>query len=223
MDPLQGSSWSTAGTVEAFARSAPNATLMRYAAPQPPGARILDIGCGAGRNALPLAGLGLHVTGIDLSWPMLRAAAERHRREPSGHLDLVLAPMERLPIRDRSMDLVIAHGIWNLARSAVEFRAATREAARVCKPRAMLFVFTFSRTTLPPEAQPVAGEPFVFTEFSGEPQCFLTADQLVDELADVGFEPDPSVLLTEHNRPRAGALRTGASPVIYEGAFRRTR
>jgi SAM-dependent methyltransferase len=222
MDPLQGSAWSTAGTVEAFARSAPNGTLMQFAAQcSERNARILDIGCGAGRNAVPLAGLGRHVTGVDLSWPMLRAAAERYQREPGGRLDLVLAPMERLPVQDASMDFVIAHGIWNLARSAAEFRAAVREAGRVCKPRANLFVFTFSRTTLPPEAKPVAGESFVFTGFSGEPQCFLTAEQLLAELLDGGFEPDPAVPLTEHNRPRAGSLRTGASPVIYEGAFRR--
>src|SRR3954469_1661276 len=39
------------------------------------GGRVLDIGCGAGRNALPLARLGWNVVGTDLSWPMLCAAA----------------------------------------------------------------------------------------------------------------------------------------------------
>ena len=99
--------------------------------------------------------------------------------------------MESIPARDRSFDLVIAHGIWNLARSAAQFRLALGEAARVAKPGAALFVFTFSRNTLPPQTQPVAGEPFVFTQFSGEPQCFLTEAQLVAELGGVGFVPDP--------------------------------
>jgi hypothetical protein len=154
---------------------------------------------------------------------MLSAAARRARAEGgAGHLHPVLAPMDRIPLRDRSVDLVIAHGIWNLARSAMQFRQALREAARVARPAAGLFVFTFSRNTFPPETPPVAGEAFVFTQFSGEPQCFLTESQLVSELASVGFVPDPRVPLTEYNRARPGALPTGPKPVIYEAAFRRT-
>jgi ubiquinone/menaquinone biosynthesis C-methylase UbiE len=183
--------------------------------------RALDIGCGAGRNAVPLASAGWDVLAIDLSWPMLGAAAERVARErPSGRVALALAPMEHLPVRDGSADLIVAHGIWNLARSSAQFRQAVRQAARAAAPGAALFVFTFSRTTLPSSAVPVGGEPFVFTEFSGEPQCFLTASQLVTELADAGFTPDAALSLTEHNRPRRGALRMGGPPVIYEGLFR---
>ena len=182
--------------------------------------RALDLGCGAGRNAVPLARAGWRVTGVDLSWPMLAAAARRRRDEGAGvRLRLVLAPMDRLPIADQSCDLVIAHGIWNLARSADVFRRSVQEAARVARPGAALFVFTFSRHTLPRDVEPVAGEPFVFTQFSGEPQCFLTEDQLVAEMAAGGFVPEPHVPIREYNRPAQGALPTGA-PVIYECAFR---
>jgi hypothetical protein len=66
----------------------------------------------------------------------------------------------------------------------------------------------------------VAGEPFVFTQFSGEPQCFLTEAQLVAELGCVGFAPDPGVPFREYNRPQLGALSSGTKPVIYEAAFR---
>ena len=188
---------------------------------RPGAARALDVGCGAGRNAVPLARLGWDVVGTDLSWPMLSAAALRAVREGGAErLHLVLAPMDRLPVRSDSVDLVVAHGIWNLAGSAAEFRSGVREAARVARPGAGLFVFTFSRNTLPPDVRPVAGEPFVFTEFSGQPQCFLTERQLVDELAAAGFASDPGVPLTEYNRPADGGVRA-AGPVIYEAAFRR--
>ena len=33
----------------------------------PPGARILDVGCGPGRHAVALAQAGLSVTGVDVS------------------------------------------------------------------------------------------------------------------------------------------------------------
>ena len=224
MDPLTGSPWSDASTVAGFAQSPPNAVLMRFAQEElqrSQWARALDVGCGAGRNAVPLARLGWTVVGTDLSWPMLCAAAARRREDRlDDRLHLALAQMESIPARDGSFDLVVAHGIWNLARSAAQFRLALGEAARVAKPGAALFVFTFSRNTLPPQTQPVAGEPFVFTQFSGEPQCFLTEAQLVTELGGVGFVPDPSVPFSEYNRSQPGALPTGTMPVIYEAAFR---
>ena len=222
-DPLKGTAWSEAGTVAGFAQSAPNQTLIRVAAEERAAGRqdLLDIGCGAGRNAVPLARHGWRVAGIDLSWPMLRAAAERAQAELlTQGMQVVLAPMDRLPIASASMDFIVAHGIWNLAQSSVQFRAALDEAARVAKPGAALYVFTFSRTTLPSGATPVEGEGFVFTEFSGAPQCFLTAEQLIDELGKAGFVPDPAVPLTEHNRPPEGSRRIGGPPVIYEGTFR---
>jgi ubiquinone/menaquinone biosynthesis C-methylase UbiE len=135
-------------------------------------------------------------------------------------MGLVLAPMDRIPAADRSFDLVIAHGILNLARSTAEFRRALAELARVATPGAGLFVFTFSRNTLVAAARPVADEEFVFTEFSGQPQCFLTESQLVSEMRAAGFVPDPAVPLTEYNRPQLGTLGTGTMPVIYEAAFR---
>jgi SAM-dependent methyltransferase len=223
-DPLAGSAWSRPETVAGFVRAAPNAELLRLATaelPRAPGGRALDIGCGAGRNAVPLAALGWQVLGVELSLPMARAAAARARTEQLP-LQVALAPMDALPARDRSFDLVVAHGIWNLARSADEFRRAVREAARAAAKGAALFVFTFSRHTLAADAQPVSGEPFVFTQFSGEPQCFLTDTQLVAELREAGFTADPGIPLRELNRPAAGAMRTGNAPVIYEDVFRYT-
>lgn len=208
--------------VAGFARSAPNATLIEFAAAElrRGGKTAADIGCGAARNTVPLAQMGWTVTGIDSSQPMLDAAAERIRAAGvTDRVTLHLGPMGAIPLAEASVDLVVAHGIWNLARSGGEFRAAVREAARVARPGAALFVFTFSRHTLAASATPVAGETFVFTQFSGEPQCFLTEGQLVTELGAAGFAPEPAVPPREHNRPRPGALAAGG-PVIYEAAFR---
>ena len=187
-----------------------------------PGLRILDLGCGAARNAAPMAAQGATVVGSDLAWPMLAAARRRAVAEGVvGRVALVRAPMHELPLRHASVDLVVAHGVWNLARSTAEFRGALAEAGRVARPGAGLFVFTFSRATLLPDDQPVAGEPFVFTQFAGEPQCFLTEVQLTEELLQAGFERDPPGPLTEYNRPPAGLTLARGGPVIYEGTFRR--
>ncbi|HSD27543.1 MAG TPA: methyltransferase domain-containing protein [Vicinamibacteria bacterium] len=215
------SRWGHPETVAGFSRAMPNATLLgfvekekrRMARPA-----VLDLGCGAGRNAVPMAALGCDVLGTDNEWPMLEAAAGRARAEGvAARTRFVLAPMDRLPVSGRSFDVIVAHGIWNLAASSAEFRRAVAEAARAGRPAAALFLFTFSRNTLAPSAAPVAGEPFVFTEFAAEPQCFLTEDQLLSEMAAAGFEALRP--LTEHNRPRPGQLNPGG-PVIYEGTFR---
>ncbi len=225
MTPLPDSNWSRPEVVAGFVRSPPNQVLIRFAEAElrrrSDRPVALDLGCGAGRNALPLADLGWQVFGLDDSLPMLLAAQARVGAQAGGNgPHLALAAMDRIPLADRSCDFVVAHGIWNLARSAAEFRRALRETARVAIAGAALFVFTFSRNTFPPETSPVAGEPFVFTQFSGQPQCFLTAEQLFEELAEVGFAPDPGVPLTEYNRPPPGARPVATAPVIYEAAFR---
>ena len=221
-DPLSGSPWSTPSTVAGFVQSPANEALLQAAADEwRAAARLLDIGCGAGRNAVPLARAGWDVYGVDLSLPMVTTARARvAAAQLTDRARVLLAPMDRLPFASASFDFIVAHGIWNLARSGGEFRRAVDEAARVARPGCALFLFTFSRHTLPPEAEPAPGESFVFTQFSGQPQCFLTEEQLLAELSAAGFAPDPRVPLTEYNRPQPGTIRGGA-PVIYEAAFSR--
>ena len=224
IDPLSGSPWSAPETVSGFVSSPPNQVLLGVATAEfarRGGGRLLDIGCGAARNAAPLARIGWHVLGTDLSWPMLRAAADRVATAEATRVRLVLAPMDDLPVATGSIDFLVAQGIWNLAPSDATLRRALAEAARVACPGAALFVFTFSRHTLPPDAEPVPGERFVFTQFSGQPQCFLTERELIAELATASFDLEPGSSLTEYNRPRAGALERRSGPVIYEGVFRR--
>lgn len=216
--------WGDPSTVAGFAAGPPNHTLITVARAEMARAirrRAVDIGCGAGRNAVPLAALGWDVIGVDLSPPMLRAAIDRKDREaPDARAGFVRAAMDRLPLADCSCDFIVAHGIWNLSRSGAEFRDAVREAGRVAAPGAALFVFTFARSTLAATATPLAGESFVFTPIPGEPQCFLTAPQLVAELGAAGFVPDPVAPLRELNPRVPGMLVAVGSPVIWEGAFR---
>ena len=46
----------------------------------PPGARVLDVGCGPGRHAIALAEAGLSVTGVDVSSRFLDLAARAARK-----------------------------------------------------------------------------------------------------------------------------------------------
>lgn len=213
------SSWDAENVVARFSVSAGNETLHRFAEEEfekRSEYQALDIGCGAGSNAIPLAKIGWKLLGLDRSLPMLEAAKKRAEQEGvAGRTDFQYATMENLPVETASQDLIIAHGIWNLAPSAVEFRKAVREAARVARSGAALFIYTFSRSTFPPDVQPVEGEEFVFTEFSGTPQCFLTEQQLTEELQAAGFLPETGI--TEYERI------PGGKPAILEAIFRRRK
>jgi SAM-dependent methyltransferase len=57
--------------------------------------RILDLGCGTGGHALPLAQRGLHVTGVDLSAGMLACAQNKaHKLSVSDRIVLHHSPIQ---------------------------------------------------------------------------------------------------------------------------------
>lgn len=99
--------------------------------------RILDLGCGWGRHLRLLRGFGHHVTGLDLSVPLLMAAAA----DAPGSPPLVAADMVAVPFRTETFDVVL-----NLATSLGLFlddepaAAALAEALRVLRPGGRLLV-----------------------------------------------------------------------------------
>ncbi|MDP2400901.1 MAG: methyltransferase domain-containing protein [Actinomycetota bacterium] len=80
----------------------------------PVGSRVLDLGCGMGRNSVPLARAGMSVTCVDMS----EAACARIRSDASelvesGHLSVIAGDMGRFD-SDGGYDLIIAHGVLHL-------------------------------------------------------------------------------------------------------------
>jgi 2-polyprenyl-3-methyl-5-hydroxy-6-metoxy-1,4-benzoquinol methylase len=71
-------------------------------APPNPKTSILDIGCGLGNIAIPLASLGYRVTGIDLHAPTIDTARQRN---PFPNLALAVTPLEALDIS--SFDVLV--------------------------------------------------------------------------------------------------------------------
>jgi SAM-dependent methyltransferase len=75
--------------------------LLKSNLPWRAGLRTLDVGCGAGRHARALAEAGAQVTGVDLSRTLLARARE------CTAANFARADMRHLPVRPRSMDLVV--------------------------------------------------------------------------------------------------------------------
>ena len=75
------------------------------AAQLPAAARVLDVPCGTGRIALPLAERGFTVAGLDISETVLARA-----REAGAGLDFRQGDMRELPWADASFDAVL--NLW---------------------------------------------------------------------------------------------------------------
>lgn len=70
--------------------------------------RLVEPGIGTGRISLPLAALGHHIIGTDISVPMLEACRQAaDRLEISPLVDLVEADAANLPFNDHAFDLGI--------------------------------------------------------------------------------------------------------------------
>jgi len=105
----------------------------------PAGARVLDLGCGAGMDALIAAervGAGGSVLGVDFSPAMLARAQGAARASRGANLQHVQAAAEDLPLASGSIDVVLVNGLFNLnpARAAI-----FQELARVVQPGGSVF------------------------------------------------------------------------------------
>jgi len=110
------------------------------------GLRVLDLGCGSGRDVYLLAqlvGAGGEVVGVDMTAPQL-AVAEAHRQH---HADLFgfsnvrflegrIEQLEALPLEPGSFDLVVSNCVLNLS---VDKPAVLQGVRRLLRPGGELY------------------------------------------------------------------------------------
>jgi ubiquinone/menaquinone biosynthesis C-methylase UbiE len=98
----------------------------------------LDVGCGAGREAIFLAQHGLDMIGVDLSEEALRIAAER-AKEAGVQVDWRHGNVLDLPVEDQSVDFVNDRGCFHTIAEKERDQFA-REIARILKPGGMMLL-----------------------------------------------------------------------------------
>ncbi len=105
----------------------------------PPGARVLELGCGDGKTLSALCGAGFEVTGIDVSPTAVKFAGKKTGKKAR----LIVGDVCKLPFRDNSFDAVIGVHVFDHL-SQTERTSAANEATRVLKPGGLLFFQGFS-------------------------------------------------------------------------------
>lgn len=129
-DEAEVSGWSDAGLrrrLQLFTTLLPGLSLR-------PGARVLELGCGAGTYVRLLGGLGYRPVGLDYSLPSLSRALAS---DPGAKGGYVAGDAYALPFRDASFDMVMSIGVLQ-ALSGPE--RAFDEMARILRPGGILLV-----------------------------------------------------------------------------------
>ena len=101
-----------------------------------PGMRLLDAGCGPGRNLVYLLRSGFPVFGVDES---IGAIAQTRRLAAALAPDLAednfrVEPVERMSFADAGFDVVLSSAVLHFARDEAHWNAMIEEMWRVLKP-----------------------------------------------------------------------------------------
>ena len=110
----------------------------------PPGAVVVDAGCGEGEDAIELAArYGLRVTGVD---PILRCVQAARQNSPPGcPVIFAVGTADRLPVPSGSADLVWCCDVLSLVD---DVEAAYSEFRRVLKPGGRALIYQMFATSL---------------------------------------------------------------------------
>ena len=105
------------------------------------GMRVLDAGCGSGRNLVLLLREGFEVWGSDVSEAAIAQVRELAARlAPNVAADRFrVEPVESMSWADGSMDAVISSAVLHFARDDAHWEAMVREMWRVLGPGGVLF------------------------------------------------------------------------------------
>lgn len=107
----------------------------------PPGSRILDAGCGPGRNLAPFLRMGYSVRGVDAD-PRAIAAVRRMAHEMGAEAaddDFRCEPIESMSFENASADVVVSSAVLHFAADDEHFEAMLRASWRVLRSGGLFF------------------------------------------------------------------------------------
>jgi SAM-dependent methyltransferase len=166
-----------------------------------PGMRVLDAGCGNGRNLAYLMRAGFEVSAVDENEQVIakvRAlAAELAPEIPTSNFRT--EPVEAMTLPDGSADAVICSAVLHFARDNDHFLEMLREIWRVLAPGGIFFSRLASTIGMEPSAfEPVGNRRFIQPD--GDERFLVDARLLLEtteRLAGVLLDPLKTTVVHE--------------------------
>lgn len=151
-----------------------------------PGMRVLDAGCGYGRNLVYLTRQGYDVYGVDSD---AGAIQEAMRDLGLGTDRLRVAHCESLPFPDDWAHVVISSAVLHFASGEEQFQAMLRDLWRVLRPGGMLFCRLASSIGIAAQIRRLEGRRFLLPDGSARylvdaPMLLNLAREMRGELLD---------------------------------------
>jgi SAM-dependent methyltransferase len=176
-----------------------------------PGMRILDAGCGYGRNLVHLLREGCDVFAVDLNPEAVdhvrKLSASLGTRLPADNFQI--ASVEQMPFPDASMDAVICSAVLHFAREEDQFRAMLSGLWRVLRPGGLLFCRLASRIGM--DFPRLRANLFQMPD--GQQWFLVDEDMLLDlteELDAVLVDPLKTTIVQDHRCMTTWVLRKRA-------------
>ena len=175
------------------------------------GLRILDVGCGGGLLAEPLARLGATVTGIDVTEAAIMAATA-HAKQTGLDIDYRCITVEDLASTGTTFDVVYASEVIEHVADRGLFIKAI---ASMLHPKGVVIVTTINRSLPALLLAKFALEYVVRLVPAGthDPQKFVRPSELRQEFAVAGIILDDMIGLTPG--PGGGFKQTGSLAINY--------
>lgn len=145
------------------------------------GDRVLDAGCGSGRNIYYLMKMGCAVSAVDTN-PTAVAGVRDLAVEVGASLspdNFRTEPIESLSFDDASFDVVISSAVLHFARDDQHFDAMVRAMWRVLRPGGMLFARLASTVAIADQIRPLGNNHFILPDGSDR---YLVTPQRLEEL-----------------------------------------
>jgi len=148
--------------------------------------RVLDAGCGSGRNSYYLLTQGVDVNGVDANPSAIagmRELAAEHGR-PSGDDHFRVEPLEALTFESGLFDVVICSAVLHFARDDAHFEAMVRELWRVLRPGGLFFARLASSIGMESQVRRITGRRFALPD--GSERYLVDEPQLMSLMATLG-------------------------------------
>jgi SAM-dependent methyltransferase len=152
-----------------------------------PGMRILDAGCGSGRNLVYLLSQNYEVFGADTNPEAIETVRALATHLPKTNFRL--EPVEAMSFPKAYFDVVISSAVLHFARDDRHFRAMLRGLWRALKPGGLLFCRLASSIGIEHQVQPIEGRRYLLPDGSerylvDEPLLMRLTEQFSGQLAD---------------------------------------